>query len=99
MACYLLSEDYFSPKSKILEILHTVGMKTREQLTQEYNLSSSRPLDMDAVKYNYEETEANYRSMGDACGGWHDPSEADWRTTTFPPVRPDYEHAVLRSRM
>ena len=108
MACYLLSEDYLSLKSRILEIIHTMGTRTREQLVQDDSLPLNRPLDMDTVKYNYEEykeallqifTEANYRSMGDEYGRWHYPEEAEWRTTTFPPVRPDYQHPVSRSRI
>ena len=108
MAWYLLSEDYLSLKSRILEIIHTMGTRTREQLVQGYSLPLNRPLDMGTVTYNYEEsneallqifTEANHRSMGEEHGRWHYPSHAEWMTTTFPPVRPDYEHAVLRSRM
>ena len=85
-----------------------MGTRTREQLMQGYSPPLGRPLDLATVKYNNEEheeawlqifTEANYRSMGDEHGRWHYPSHAEWRTTTFPPARPDYEHAVLRSRV
>ena len=108
MACYLLSEDYLSLKSRILEIIHTMGTSTREQLVHHYSLPLNRPLDMDTAEYNYEEykeallqvfAEAHYRGMGDEYGRWHYPQEAEWRTTTFPPVRPDYQFPQSRSRM
>ena len=92
----------------MLEIIHTMGTRTREQLVQDYSLPLNRPLDMDTVKYDYEEykgallqifTEAHYHSMGYEYGRWHYPSQAEWRQPTLPPARPDYDHAILRSRM
>ena len=54
-----------------------MGTKTREQLVQDYSHPLGRPLDMDTVKYNYEEykeallqifTDASYHIMGDEYG-------------------------------